>query len=308
MATPPTTSNHPNSGNIPIATSAIDVHLHNLQSNIPPNLRSLCFPHSTSAFLRNMILTNATLNLLLFPSSLLSIGVRYMGFDIVLISFTSCFHMAIICMVLGNHIADTVSSSSFTLLGNNNNNNLGPRLANTLRNTSLRYGSNVFLYGALFGSTVVMAMLMHVVHVYYGGIADCVVTNAANAASNSRSGSGAFHLTGGYANDDHSSNTSGSTMAAATTAFDPFTICGASGPVKLVSFLSSLLVWSNAILAVTLYAKREELLSGGGGGAGSFSSSNQYDEIGGVATQPPNGGGFAGDFPPEQQDIRTTQV
>lgn len=171
-------------------------------------------------------------------------------------------------------------------------------MANTLRNSSSRYGQNVFLYGALFGSTVFMAMLMHIVHVYYGGVSDCVV----DAAAASRGGDGTFHLTGGYGNDMNNST------KGISTAFNPFRTCGASGPVKLVSFLSSMLVWSNAILAVTLYARRGELLSEGGG----VGSSNQYDEIGGTQSPAgggfapvgegfaPVGGGFAGDFPAEQ--------
>lgn len=133
-----------------------------------------------------------------------------------------------------------------------------------------------------------MAMLMHVVSSYCGGMSECVTNAAASASSSS-----AHNLTGGYANDG---NNGSSHSGATTTLFDPFITCGASGPVGFVSFLSGLLFWLNVVLAAVLYTKREAILSGDVG------SSNQYDEIGGD-----DGRGFAGDFP-SSTGMRTMHV
>ena len=200
-------------------------------------------------------------------------GVKFMGLSILLIAFVSCIHVTCLTLVLGNHVADTISG-----LG------LLP-LANTLRNTSSRYGTDAYMHGAMFGSTLLMALLLHVTSSYYGGLAECVTANAATAWK------GQQHLTGGYADSVTHNNNSSSSIEHH---FDPYTACGASGPVGFVSFLSGLLFWANAVFSVTLYSKREELLSG------MSSTMNHYDEI---------GGGFAGDFPPgSSQGMRTMQV
>ncbi|KAL7539374.1 hypothetical protein ACHAXR_009223 [Thalassiosira sp. AJA248-18] len=127
-----------------------------------------------------------------------------------------------------------------------------------------------------------LALLMRVVSSYDGGLSQCVA-NAASSASTSH------NLAGGYANI-HGKSNSDSHHAV----FDPFTACGASGPVGFVSFISGLLFWFNIVLAMVLYSKREEILSGG--------SSSQYDEIG------VNDHGFAGDFPSSSGGIRTMHV
>mmetsp|Transcript_14425 Transcript_14425/g.23554 ORF Transcript_14425/g.23554 Transcript_14425/m.23554 type:complete len:269 (+) Transcript_14425:206-1012(+) len=268
MATLPTNLNN----NIHITTSALDGHLNNIRSNIPPSIRAACFPDSTSTFLRNLLLAMGTLNVFLFLGSLLTVGVRFMGgFTMIFISMASCIHLSCIGMVLGKHIA------SETMMGG--------RLAHTLRNTSARYGSDVFVLGALFGSTLVMATLMRFVSTYYGGVSACV----ANAVSASASIHG--NLTGGYATNDKHNDSSSSYNDDA---------CGASGPVGFVSFLSGLLFWLNAVLASVLFTKRDELLSGDVG------PSNQYDEIG--VDHDGDGRGFAGDFPSSSTGMRTMNV
>ena len=82
--------------------------------------------------------------------------------------------------------------------------------------------------------------------------------------------------------------------------FDAYGVCGSSGPVHFVSFLTSILSWLYLGIALLLFLRRGELLEGlnlnGGGGGG---QSYQYDEIG-------ESGGFSGDFP--AGTARTMQV
>lgn len=261
--------------NIQISSNALDAHINNIRANIPPSIKNACCPDSTSTFLRNILLTLGILNVLLALTSLFVIGVKFMGLSILLIAFVSCIHVTCLTLVLGNHVADTISG-----LG------LLP-LANTLRNTSSRYGTDAYMHGAMFGSTLLMALLFHVISSYYGGLAECVTANAATAWK----GQQQQHLTGGYGDSSTHNNNSSSSIEHH---FDPYSACGASGPVGFVSFLSGLLFWANAVFSVTLYTKREELLSGMSLGR------NDYDEI---------GGGFAGDFPPgSSQGMRTMQV
>ena len=212
-------------------------------------------------------------------SSLFVIGVRFMGLSILWVSISSSIHIAYSTMIFGNHVADTISRIGLV------------PLANTLRNASARYnqpGRDVFNLGAMFGSTLIMAVLLHAVSSYYGGLADCVTANAAAA---SRGGGQHHSLSGGY-DDTHNSSTAGGSSSYRV--FEPYETCGSSGPVGVISFLSGILFWLNSMLAVTLYTKRDELLSGG-------ASVGQYEEI------DPNGVGFAGDFP-SSQGMRTMQV
>jgi len=206
-------------------------------------------------------------------TSLLVAGVRFMGLSIMFIAFISCTHIIVLTLVLGNHIADTLSRL-----------NLVP-MANTLRSTSSRFATDLYMHGTLFGSTAVMAILLHITSSYFGELANCVADNAASSIS-----SGQHNLTGGYASHVVNSNTYN------IDDYNPYNSCGSSGPVGFISFITGLLFWFNSILSIALYARRDEILSGGGGGG-----SQQYDEIGS------GDGTFSGDFP-SSQGMRTMQV
>lgn len=195
---------------------------------------------------------------------------------------------------------------------------VGARLGHVLRNSSRqRYGGSdnnaPYAHGAMVGSALMMALLMHVVSSYYGGVAECVANAAHKASSSSSSGSGHHDLTGGYANmHDDGTGSSNSNTSSSSSSY-PYGNCGASGPVGFVSFLAGLLFWLNAVLAGTLHVKRDELLSGSGGGDGDSgggyggsSYSNQYDEIGIVDVDNDGDAGFAGDFPPASATGMTT--
>ena len=165
---------------------------------------------------------------------------------------------------------------------------------------SSKYGNNVYAHGVLFGSTLMMGLIMHVMSSYYGGVSRCVTKSHAAWIN----GDGGHALTGGYSNDDDDSISSSSTtttQSATSANFDPWGNCGASGPVGFISLLTGLLFWFDVILALALYIKREELLSGEGGVVGG-GGSNQYEEIRDVDDDDGSnirdgGGGFAGDFP-----------
>ena len=201
--------------------------------------------------------------------------------------------------MLGNHIlATTMSGMPILFIGGRGSTPSG-RLANLLHHTSSKYGNNVYAHGVLFGSTLTMGLIMHVMSSYYGGVSRCVTKSHAAWIN----GGDAHTLTGGYSNDDNDSISSSSTttQSATSTNFDPWGNCGASGPVGFISLLTGLLFWFDVILALALYIKREELLSGEGGVVGG-EGSNQYEEIRGVddddgSNRRDGGGGFAGDFP-----------
>ncbi|KAL9188918.1 hypothetical protein ACHAXT_011408 [Thalassiosira profunda] len=247
-----------------LSASALGAHLNNIRGNLPPQIRSACLPDSVSAFLRNVLFASTVLNGFLFISSILAAGSRFMGLSVVLVSLASCTHLLFAGAVLGGHVADSVST-----LGS-------MRLANTLRNGAARFGIDPYAHGALFGSTLALAAMLRVISSYYGGVARCVTNMASASVTN-------HNVTGGYKTfHDNMRGLSSSS-------FDPYGACGASGPVGFVSFLSGLLFWLDAALAVALHSKREEILSGVGG------AGQMYDEIGVV---PEDGsGGFAGDFP-----------
>ena len=253
--------------------SALDAQINNIRNNIPPQFRQACCPDSMSTFLRNVLFTMGILNVLFLMTSLLVAGVRFMGLSIMFIAFISCTHIIVLTLVLGNHIADTMSRL-----------NLVP-LANTLRSTSSRYATDLYMHGTLFGSTAIMAILLHITSSYFGELANCVADNAASSIS-----SGQHNLTGGYASHVVNTNTYNIDN------YNPYNSCGSSGPVGFISFITGLLFWFNSILSIALYARRDEILSGGGGG------SQQYDEIGSG-----DGTTFAGDFP-SSQGMRTMQV
>lgn len=252
--TEPMAAHHTN-----LDTTILEDHLNNIRNKIPPSIRTACFPDSTSTLLRNTILTMGVLNGFLFLGSLFTIGVRFTGSSMVLLSLASCLHLACIGMVLGSHIAATVGS-----LGG-----VGGRVAYLLSNTSTRYGADVYAQGTLFGSTVVMAILMQFASSYYKGVSACVANLASPRAAASQNATGA------------------ASMGGLTTASDPFATCGASGPVGFVAFFSGSLFWINAAFAMVLYVKRGEIISGAAPGS---SHQRAYEEIG-VEND------FSGDFP-----------
>jgi len=240
------------------ATSALDTHINSIQNRIPTSIRTACFPDSTSTLLRNIILAVGVLNVFLFVGSLSTVGVRYTGHSMLLLSLASCTHISFIGMVLGIHIAEMVAS-----LGR-----LGGRLADVVRNTSTRYGDDVYAHGALFGSSLIMAILMQFASSYYKGLSACVANLSTHLAVES-----VENFTRDASIDENNS-------------LDPFTSCGASGPVGFVAFFSGSLFWLNAGFAVVLYTKRGEIISG----VSPVSSNQHYDEIG-VENE------FSGDFP-----------
>lgn len=239
--------------NLDTTTSVLDAHIKSIQNRIPTSIRTTCFPESTSKLLRNIVLAVGILNGFLLLGSIFTVGVRYTGHSMLLLSLASCTHTSFIGIVLGVHIAEMVAS-----LGS-----LGGQLADVLRNT--RYGDDVYTHGALFGSTLTMALLMQFASSYYKGLSACVANLSTHLATES---------VGNFTHD------------ASKKAFDPFTSCGASGPVGFVAFFSGSLFWTYAGLALVLFTKRSEIISG----IAPASSNQLYDEIG-VENE------FSGDFP-----------
>lgn len=229
-------------------TSALGAHLNNIRNKIPPSIRAAC-PNSTSTLLHNTILTMGVLNAFLLLGSIFTVNVRFLGYSMLLLSLASCVHVACVGMVLGVHIAETVGS-----LGG-----LGGRLAYLLSNTSTRYGGDSYAHGTMFGSTLMMVLLMHVASSYYKGVSACVATLAAPGAAVVQ------NVTGGYAS------------AGGHHVSDAFAACGASGPVGFVAFFSGSLCWINTGLALVLYLRKNEIISGAAPGS---TNQQEYDEIG----------------------------
>ena len=130
--------------------------------------------------------------------------------------------------------------------------------------------TSVFAHGTAFGSTALMALLMHVVWAYYARVNDCVVnldTRLEHAYNITRSHH--HHYNGQQQSQQH-------TPSYATIDNVNHLICGAYGPVGFVSFLSGLLYWLNLSLAIALYVKRTELSSAG---AGIMPLQSEYEEI-----------------------------
>ena len=216
------------------------------------------------------------LNGLLFLSSVLTIGTRYMGTGMVLVAFISCLHVAALGMVLGNHIVS--SSSLHNEYGGIMSNGLLHQTTAFLRQTSARYGANSFAYGSLFGASCILIILMHFASSYFGGLATCVANHYSHTANRGVSSAYQHNVTGGYGSHEHDHSSSA--------LFHPYSTCGASGPTGFVSFLTGILAWLNFALAWVLYTKRGALMGD--------SQSYQYDEIGGNNSSDE---GFAGDFP-----------
>jgi hypothetical protein len=155
-----------------------------------------------------------------------------------------------------------------------------------LQYSSHQYTNNPLAYGSIMGSTAMLVPLMKFIAATFGGIANCV----SNRGSKYMHRMHDMHMMHGNAT---------STTSSAEHYFDSYGVCGASGPVHFVSFLSSTLSWVYLAIAIVLYTRRNELLEGGGGGSSSIGGgSYQYDEIGESQNDGrSNSGGFAGDFP-----------
>lgn len=239
----------------------MDAHLANARNAIPPPLRGCC-PDSTSTVIRNLILSLATLNGLLLLGCLFTVGTRNLGSTAFVLACISCGHAVIAAMVLGSHVVESIES-----VGNRS----AGQIASLLRTASALYEMDVYAHGFLLGSTFCMSFMMHVLSVFFGGVADCI------DKANQSGVSSEYNLTGGYANLDsqlaqHQSNA--------------YLACGSSGPVSFVAFISGLLFWVNATLTCVLFTKRSNLINGT---VGNSAGGGQYDEIG--------GGSFQGDFP-----------
>ena len=116
---------------------------------------------STSSFLFNLLLANATLNALLLPCALLSslfggtTAHHSHSYSLLLASLLSCVHVSCIAILLGDRVSDAFPPSSRS--------SAPSRLANALRVACESHGSDPYARGAALGSTIVLAVLMRVV-------------------------------------------------------------------------------------------------------------------------------------------------
>lgn len=188
-----------------MSLTAIGGHLSNLRVAVPPPLRSICFPESLSVFLRNTILSVAFFDTLLFLSSFMTWSSRYLGSTTMLVSAFSLVHLSCVVILLGNHLVRDIPPHQIPPNG----------FVDQLKIMSARYNSP-FAHGTAFGSTALMALLMHVVWAYFARVSDCVI-NLDNQIEH------AYNIT----RQQHYGNSS------AQTAIDNVNhlICGAYGPV-----------------------------------------------------------------------------
>ncbi len=225
--------------NVRMSGAALGSYANNLRSAIPPPLRSICFPESLSSFLRNTILAIALLDVLFFMSTFFTWSSRYLGTTTMMVSIFSLLHVSYIAILLGNHLVQGIPQQ-----------HIQPNsVIDQLQQLSARTTS-VFAHGTAFGSTALMALLMHVVWAYYARVNDCVVNLDARLEH-------AYNITRAHHHiGQHTPSYS---------AIDNVNhlICGAYGPVGFVSFLSGILYWLNLSLAIALYVKRTELSGGG---------------------------------------------
>jgi hypothetical protein len=227
--------------NVQMSSAAIGAHVTNLRAAIPPPLRSICFPESLSAFLRNTIISIGLLDILFFMSSFFTWNSRYLGSTTMMVSLFSLLHISYITILLGNHLVRGIPPQQIYPNG----------LLDQLNQLSARHTS-VFAHGTAFGSTALMALLMHVVWAYFARVSDCVINLDSRLER-------AYNITHGGHHNGHTTTTP------SYSAIDNVNhlICGAYGPVGLVSFLSGILYWLNLSLAIALYVKRTELSGGG---------------------------------------------
>jgi hypothetical protein len=218
--------------NVQLSSAAIGAHVSNVRAALPPWLQSICFPESLSAFLRNIIISIALLDVLLLMSTSFTWSSRYLGSTTVMVSVLSLLHISYITILMGNHLVQGIPPHHIQPNG----------LVDQLKDLNARYTS-VFAHGTAFGSTALMAVLMHVVWAYFKRVNDCVINLDARLEH-------AYNISHqqGYSAIDNVNHL----------------ICGAYGPVGLVSSLSGILYWLNLSLAIALYVKRRELSGDGG--------------------------------------------
>lgn len=220
--------------NVHMSGAALNAHANNFRAAIPPPLRSLCFPESLSSFLRNTIFAIALLDVLFFMSTFFTWSSRYLGTTTMMVSVFSLLHISYIAILLGNHLVQGIPPHQIEPNG----------VIEQLKHLSAR-ATSVFAHGTAFGSTALMALLMHVVWAYYARVNDCVVNLDARL--------------------EHAYNISRHSHSHSYSAIDNVNhlICGAYGPVGFVSFVSGILYWLNLSLAIALYVRRTELSGGG---------------------------------------------
>mmetsp|Transcript_30535 Transcript_30535/g.45860 ORF Transcript_30535/g.45860 Transcript_30535/m.45860 type:complete len:261 (-) Transcript_30535:90-872(-) len=234
--------------NVQMSGAALGAYTNNLRAAMPPPLRSIFFPESLSSFLRNTILAIALLDVLLFMSTFFTWSSRYLGTTTMMVSVFSLLHISYIAILLGNHLVQGIPPHQIEPNG----------VIDQLQQLSAR-ATSVFAHGTAFGSTALMALLMHVVWAYYARVNDCVLNLDARLEH-------AYNITH---NGHHGHTPSYSAIDNVN-----HLICGAYGPVGFVSFLSGILYWLNLSLAIALYVKRTEL-----SGGGSLTMQAEYEEI-----------------------------
>ena len=146
-----------------------------------------------------------------------------------MVSVISLLHISYLIILLGNHLVQGIPQNQIEPNG----------VIDQLKNLSARTTS-AFAHGNAFGSTALMALLMHVVWAYYARVNDCVINLDARLEH-------AYNISHHSHRHSHSIDNVN------------HLICGAYGPVGFVSFVSGILCWLNLALAVALYTRRREL-------------------------------------------------
>lgn len=113
------------------------------------------------------------------------------------------------------------------------------RVVTSLSQLSI-YATQPFMLGALFGSTLVMALLMHILSNFFGDLSSCVGAAAALASK----------------------------VDSETASIEE---CGSHGAAAGVWFFAGFLFWLDISLAGVLFVKRDELLAD--------AQSNAYQDI-----------------------------
>ena len=136
-------------------------------SQLQTNLQSVQLLLSqTSALLRTLILACIFFNLLLFLSSFLTLGVRYIGLNTLFTSILSCVHTAILTLVVSPHIINSSSQQHSSLQT--------IQLDRIFTHAPVQYGNNPLAYGTVLGGTSMLVPFLQSVSTYFGGIASCV--------------------------------------------------------------------------------------------------------------------------------------
>ena len=250
------------------------------------HVRSSLARVDTSNWIIYLLFFSGIPNILLFLCVMVSLGSPYIGMPLFCISLLSCIHISCLSILNGEQLSDALSTRA----------SISPhspvsQLSNALRMASSSCGSDPYLHGMAFGSTIVLFFVMRYVHEDWESSAVCFMREQARIKMSNGSAAALLNMASQCG--------------------------GVRGPARSVSFLSGLLSWLYAILCVMMHVKRRDATGGGagtsGGGIGglftsSSSSSNyQYEEIDGAAER---GNGFGpGDFPSSSNSgINTIRV